>query len=99
MMAVGAHGVISVAANVVPAEMKALVVAAASGEFAQAQAIHRKLWKLFRATFAEVNPVPIKCGVALLGRCGGETRLPLTPATDATRATMEACLRELGALS
>lgn len=99
MMAVGAHGVISVAANAVPAEMKALVDHAAAGRLDEARAVHRRLWPLFRATFAETNPIPIKCAVALMGRCADELRLPMTSASAGTRDRVATVLKDLGVLS
>lgn len=98
MMAVGATGVISVAANVVPAAVKALVAAAAAGTLAAAREQHDQLWPLFRALFVETNPIPVKAAAALLGHCTDEVRLPLTPATDATRERLRGCLRALGAV-
>ena len=99
MMAVGATGVISVAANVVPAAVKALVTAAAAGRLADARAQHDRLWPLLRALFTETNPIPVKAAAAMLGWCTDEVRLPLTPATDATRERLRDALRAFGALS
>jgi 4-hydroxy-tetrahydrodipicolinate synthase len=99
MMAVGARGVVSVAANVVPAAVKALVAAAAAGSLTAAREQHERLWPLYRALFVETNPIPVKAAAALLGHCTDEVRLPLTPATDATRERLRGCLRALGALA
>lgn len=98
MMAVGATGVISVAANVVPAAVKSLVAAAAGGRMAEARAQHDRLWPLVRALFVETNPIPVKAAAALLGLCTDEVRLPLTPATEPTRERLRGCLAALGAL-
>lgn len=83
-MAVGGHGVISVAGNVVPAAMRALVAAARAGALATASARHQALLPLFDALGAEANPIPLKAALALVGFCGDRLRLPLLPATAAT---------------
>ena len=74
----GGHGVISVAGNIVPAKMKALVDAALVGDLANARALQGQLLPLFGAIFLTANPIPVKHAAALLGQCGAETRSPLT---------------------
>jgi 4-hydroxy-tetrahydrodipicolinate synthase len=96
LMALGAEGVISVAGNEVPGEMKGLVAAAASGDFAKARGIHERLLHLMNLNFVESSPVPLKCALALLGVCEEVLRLPLWPATDATREAMRRALKDLG---
>lgn len=77
LMALGAHGVISVTANVVPARVAELVRAAAAGDLAAARRVHYELAALNAALFLESNPVPVKTALAHLGRITGELRLPL----------------------
>lgn len=77
MLAVGAKGVITVTANIAPADMAALVDAWAAGETAKARALHVKLYPLFQALFVETNPVPVKQALALMGRAAADVRLPL----------------------
>ena len=77
MLAVGAKGVITVTANVAPAEMAALVDAWTAGDTAKARAIHYKLYPLFQVLFLETNPIPVKHAVALMGKATAELRLPL----------------------
>lgn len=96
-MAMGARGIVSVAANVVPEEMAALVREAAKGDFEAARRRHYRLLPLFRALFVESNPVPVKAALELLGRCSGEVRLPLVAAEEATRALLRKALEPLGA--
>jgi 4-hydroxy-tetrahydrodipicolinate synthase len=96
-MAMGARGIVSVAANVVPEEMAALVREAAKGDFEAARRRHYRLLPLFRALFLETNPVPVKAALELLGRCSGEVRLPLVPAEEATRLALRKALEPLGA--
>lgn len=79
MMAVGASGIISVVGNAFTAEFASLVHAAARGEFAEAEKVHRRFKSLYRLMFAEGNPAGIKCTLSLLGLCENVLRLPLVP--------------------
>src|SRR6476646_10694297 len=79
MMAVGAKGVITVTANIVPAEMGALVNAFSDGRIADARRIHFKLSPLFAALFFETNPIPVKEALGMMGKIDPELRLPLCP--------------------
>lgn len=79
MMAVGASGVISVIGNAFTTEFADLVHAAASGDFAKAEARHRRFRRLYRLMFAEGNPAGIKCALHLLGLAENVLRLPLVP--------------------
>ena len=98
MMALGAAGVVSVASNVVPAEMAALVGRAAAGDLAGARAVHERLLPLFEALFVETNPIPVKAALHLAGLLGDPTvRLPLVDAAATTRAGLEAALATLAA--
>lgn len=94
-IAAGAEGVISVASNVIPAEVSALVNAALAGDFAKAREIHFRLYPLFKDLFIEPNPVPAKHALALRGEMRPDVRLPLCEMGDATRAKLEATLRQL----
>jgi len=93
-MALGAAGVISVSANVVPQQVHAMTRAALRGDFASASAMQRKLQPLNDALFAEVNPVPVKAALAILGHDCGAPRLPLTEATDTTKARLRQWMNE-----
>lgn len=95
MIAVGATGVVSVAANVAPAEIAALCDAANKGDFAAARIIHYALMPLFKALFLETNPMPVKAALAKMGLIKNVLRLPLTPVLDATRAKLDPILRDL----
>ncbi len=90
MLLLGAHGVVSVAGNVVPRSLGALVSAGLSGDLARARAVQERLLPLFRAIFLTTNPIPVKRAAALLGHCGPALRLPL--AADALTAPMLAAL-------
>jgi 4-hydroxy-tetrahydrodipicolinate synthase len=78
-MAHGGEGVISVAANQVPGEMAKLCAAMRAGNLAEARRIHDRLLHLMNLNFVEANPVPVKAGMALLGLCEENYRLPLCP--------------------
>jgi 4-hydroxy-tetrahydrodipicolinate synthase len=94
IMAAGGTGVISVTANVAPREMVALTDALAAGDLARARERMHGLLPLMRALGLEVNPIPVKTALALMGRCADELRLPLTGMGTANRAELEQVLRE-----
>lgn len=98
MMAVGAVGVISVVANVVPDRVQAMVQAALQGQWETARQAHQTLYPLFRDLFIETNPVPVKAALALLGRVEEVYRLPLHPLSDAQRAQVTNALQRVGLL-
>jgi 4-hydroxy-tetrahydrodipicolinate synthase len=94
-MALGAEGLISVAANQAPAPVHDLVTACARGDFPEARRIHNRLLRLMNLNFVESNPVPVKASLALMGLCEESYRLPLTPPTEATREALRDALQEL----
>jgi 4-hydroxy-tetrahydrodipicolinate synthase len=98
MMAMGAAGVISVAANIIPGEMKMLTDAALTDDWVQARNLHKRLFPLWRALFLETNPIPVKCAMRLLGLDGGELRLPLCHAVGKTEEALRGQLQALGML-
>ena len=96
LMSLGARGVISVASNIVPAEIKAMTAAALAGDFKKAAAVHHRLFPFIRSLFLDGNPVGIKYAMKLAGLDTGELRLPLWEANDATKKTIDEQLRKLG---
>ena len=96
LMAIGGKGVISVASNIVPADMAAMVDAAEAGDFAAARALHAKMSPLFDVLFIEVNPIPVKAALALMGRIACEYRLPLCPMAPANHEKLKAALTRYG---
>ena len=78
MLSLGAAGVVSVASNLVPDRVMALVKAALAGQYAHAKELHYALMPLFKAIFMETNPIPIKTAMQLCGMPSGECRLPLS---------------------
>ncbi len=95
LMAIGAVGVISVAANVVPEMMVDLVDLAADGDYRAAREMHLKLFPLFKALFLETNPIPVKTAMAIEGVLNGELRLPLCEMTAANREKLAKVVRDL----
>jgi 4-hydroxy-tetrahydrodipicolinate synthase len=96
MMAVGAKGVITVTANIVPADMAAMVDAFTAGNLAEAQRLHYKLYPLFSALFLETNPIPVKEALAMMGKIDGELRLPLCPLSPDSREKLTRALKDYG---
>ncbi len=97
-IAVGAHGLISVASNEAPKEVTRMVRDALSNNWAEARELERRYTKLFEANFWESNPSPVKTVMSLMGWCTDTVRLPLVPPTPATRARLERMAGELGLL-
>jgi 4-hydroxy-tetrahydrodipicolinate synthase len=93
LLMLGAHGVISVTANVAPRLMQELCAAVFAGDFAKARSHNNKLLGLHRQLFVEANPIPVKWVLQQMGRMEGGIRLPLTPLSssfhDLLRGAME----------
>lgn len=99
LMAIGGHGVISVITNVIPARFKAMVDAAAAGDFRRASAIQYETLPLLQSLFLEVNPIPVKAALAMMGKIQNELRLPLTPMSPAPAERLLAVLRADGLIA
>ncbi len=95
---VGANGLISVAANEIPAEMGRMIRAALDNNWTEARELERRYTRLIDANFWDSNPCPVKTVLNLMGRCTDHVRLPLVPPTAATRAKLERLAGELGLL-
>ena len=93
-MAVGAAGVVSVASNLFPSGVCALVRACESGELKSAATLHRKLLPLFKDLFIEPNPVPVKTALGWRGSMSGEVRLPLCEMSEANQDRLRKTLEE-----
>lgn len=96
MMSVGATGVISVASNLIPAEMSRLVQLFAEGKNSEALELNKRLYCLFRDQFIETNPIPIKAAMAMCGMINEEYRLPLCELGEKNRLALEATIKRLG---
>ena len=94
IMAVGGKGVIAVTANLVPHEFAELAEALLAGDLERGRSLMHRLLPLVHAMSLEVNPIPVKTALAIMGACAEEFRLPLTCASAATRAKLETVLRE-----
>lgn len=97
--ALGGKGVISVASNLIPAEMTALARACLRGDFASARLLQRKYLPLMEVNFIETNPIPVKAALALMGLIEPVWRLPLVPPAPASLAKIEAVLASLQLLA
>ncbi len=98
LMLLGAHGTISVTANVAPKLMHEMCVAAMKGEVVKAREINFRLLGLHRHLFVEANPIPVKWAVARLGKMKNTLRLPLTPLSTGAQPVVEAAMRQAGVI-
>lgn len=96
MMLLGAHGAISVTANVAPKLMHEMCAAALNGEVARAREINFRLLGLHMDLFVEANPIPVKWAVARMGKIQNCLRLPLTPLSTGSQAVVEKAMRLAG---
>ncbi len=95
LLAVGGHGVVSVASHLAGREIGEMIEAFVAGDVRRAQALHMRLWPLFKVLFITSNPTPVKAALALAGfDCGG-LRLPLVEATAKEREQIAAVLKDL----
>lgn len=99
LMALGGKGVISVASNIVPADMAALVDAAFEGHLAKARALHQKMSPLFDVLFVETNPIPVKAALAMMGKIEYEYRLPMCKMATANYDKLKKVVENYGLIS
>jgi 4-hydroxy-tetrahydrodipicolinate synthase len=99
LIALGGHGVISVVANEIPAEMTQITQSALSGDFARARDLQRKWLPLMEVNFVESNPIPVKAAMAMMDLLEPVWRLPMTPPSPQTAAKIEAVLESCGLLA
>lgn len=95
LMSLGGLGVISVVSNVAPALTSRMTTLMLEGRLKEAAELQLKLFPLIHALFAEVNPIPAKAGMHLLGHCDNRLRLPLVPLSAKNHAVLEAEMRKL----
>jgi 4-hydroxy-tetrahydrodipicolinate synthase len=93
-MSAGAAGVVSVASNLFPAEVCALVHAYQAGDVKSAEKLHRKMFPLFKDLFIEPNPVPVKTALGWRAAMSGEVRLPLCEMSESNQARLRETLDE-----
>ena len=98
LMELGGVGVISVAANIVPEKLTAMVAAFNEGNRTEAKRLEKELLPLIDALFLETNPIPVKKAAELIGMAAGHLRLPLAPLSSENEARLTAELKAIGAL-
>jgi 4-hydroxy-tetrahydrodipicolinate synthase len=97
LMSIGGVGVISVLANLVPADVKAMTDAALNNDWPTARQLHHKMFHLAKGLLTlDVNPVPIKTAMAIKGLLVEEFRLPLCEMSDSAKQTLTAALQSYG---
>jgi 4-hydroxy-tetrahydrodipicolinate synthase len=100
MLAVGAEGVVSVVANLVPSDVRALIDAFLVGKLEEARERHARLFPLCKELLILApNPVPLKAAMELLGRGNGELRLPMCAVDENSRETLRQTLFRYGLLT
>ncbi|MDX9998473.1 MAG: 4-hydroxy-tetrahydrodipicolinate synthase [Phenylobacterium sp.] len=97
-MAHGGHGCISVTCNVAPEACAQMYNDALAGNWKGALYAQDRLIRLHKALFSDASPAPTKFALAQLGLCSEEARLPITPASEASRAQVLAAMKEAGVL-
>lgn len=95
ILSLGGAGVISVASNVVPMRMQAMVTAARAGDYRTASTLQRTLLPLMELLFCQVNPIPVKAAMKLIGFDCGDCRLPLDGVTNENEMKLRHCLEVL----
>jgi 4-hydroxy-tetrahydrodipicolinate synthase len=97
LLAIGGSGIVSVAGNIVPRDIMAMIAAWKEGNITQAQKMHHQLFPLCRDMLGmATNPIPLKGAMKLLGRDTGEVRLPLTPLSDSDMQQLGKTLKTYG---
>ena len=96
LMALGAKGVISVCANLIPEAMSELTRLCLAGDYRDAASLHYEYLELMEALFLDVNPIPVKAAMAAAGLCSGELRLPLTELSAEKRAKLISLMQLYG---
>jgi len=96
LSSVGASGVISVLANILPVELRNFCDSIASDDITAARAMHLRLFPLFKGMFVQTNPIPIKAALAMAGMIRNELRLPMSPLSDEYRAPLAELLGQFG---
>ncbi|MBL4883061.1 MAG: 4-hydroxy-tetrahydrodipicolinate synthase [Planctomycetaceae bacterium] len=99
LMSLGGSGIVSVAGNIVPADVKSLVDFAAANDWESARQVHNKLFGLCRNMLSlATNPIPVKAAMNLLGKDTGDVRLPLTALNEQGVAQLRQTLQDYGLL-
>jgi len=99
IMAMGGEGIISVASNLIPAEMSQMVDLALSGKWEEAKKIHYRYLDLMELNFIESSPIPVKYALSRMGKLEEAYRLPLCPLSDPSKKVMDQELDKLNLVS
>ncbi len=98
LLSIGGVGVISVAANIIPADVAQMITAFEQGDIKTAQKMHYKMLPLVKALFIETNPAPVKEAMELLGMCSADLRLPLCGLSAKNKEKLKDALKDYGLL-
>lgn len=98
VLSIGGAGVISVVANIIPADTAQLVKLFNEGKIGEARELHFKMLPLIKAMFIETNPIPVKTAMEFLGYCSGELRLPLCEMSEENISKLQIALKDYGTL-
>jgi 4-hydroxy-tetrahydrodipicolinate synthase len=98
LMSLGGKGVISTVANVAPKQTAQLAQACLAGRWDEGRAMQFQLIPLIRSLFIETNPIPVKTALALMGKCGVDLRLPMTPMAESNIPKLRSLLSDFGLL-
>jgi len=99
LMALGAKGAICVCSNIVPAQTCSVVHACLNGRYSEASDAQRALLPLINALFAQVNPIPVKAALSMMGQIHDELRLPLIPLDEPYRSRLKSILKSHGLIA
>ncbi len=99
LMALGGKGVISTVANIAPKEMAELAQACLKGDWETGRKLQFKFIPLIRAVFIETNPIPVKTALALMGKCRGDLRLPLTAMAEGNVKKLREAMAAFGLIN
>ena len=96
LLSIGGKGVISVASNILPADVKKIIKLFNDGKYDESRESFYKILPVFRALFLETNPIPVKTAMELLGYCSSYVRLPLMPLNEQNREKLKKVLLDYG---
>lgn len=96
IMSLGGKGVISVLSNICPKQTRDIAHYCLEGDFAKASALQLKMLDLINLLFVEVNPIPVKTAMGLMGLCSDEMRLPLCEMDDIPKGRLADCMKKHG---
>lgn len=96
IMSVGGKGVISVVSNILPAETHEMCISCLQGDFNRGKKLQIEMLGLIDALFCEINPIPVKTAMEMLGLCSSEKRLPLCEMEDENKSILKKALENYG---